>query len=106
MTDSGVCGAEGAGGGSDGVQDGKGRNEEVPQEEFDALKASFPFFSFHRSPNLTVGDCLLNIVFFHTVFETPRVGIFLQLIGFPMGTNCAPTWANLVLHCYERMHPV
>ena len=30
----------------------------------------------------------------HTVFETPRMGIFLQLVGFPIGTNCDPTWGT------------
>ena len=78
----------------------------VPKEEFDFLCAHFPFFAMQYSPDLTVGECLLHIVFFHTVFETPGLGVFLQLIGFPMGTNCAPTWANLVLRFYERLRPL
>ena len=78
----------------------------VPMEEFDSLKAHFPFFSLHHSPDSTAGERLLNDVFFHTVFETPGSGISLQWIGFPVGTNCAPTWTNLVLRFYERMHNV
>ena len=76
----------------------------VPKEESDFLCAHFPFFAMQYSPDLMVGECLLHVVFFHTAFETPGLGIFLQLVGFPMGTNCAPTWANLVLRCYERVH--
>ena len=78
----------------------------VPKEEFDFLCAHFPFFAMQYSPDLTVGECLQHILFFHTVFETPGLSVFLQLIGFPMGTNCAPTWANLVLRVYEWLRPL
>ena len=42
----------------------------------------------------------------HTIFETHGLGIYSQLIGFLIGTNCAPTWANLVFRFYERVHNV
>ena len=28
--------------------------------------------------------------------------LFRQIVGIPMGTNCAPLVADLVLFCYER----
>ena len=28
--------------------------------------------------------------------------IYQQIVGIPMGTNCAPLIANLFLYCYER----
>ena len=28
--------------------------------------------------------------------------IYRQVIGIPMGTNCAPLFADLFLYCYER----
>ena len=28
--------------------------------------------------------------------------VYQQIIGIPMGTNCAPLIADLFLHCYER----
>ena len=31
-----------------------------------------------------------------------RFGTKLQIVGIPIGTNCAPVVADLVLFCYER----
>ena len=28
--------------------------------------------------------------------------LYRQIVGIPMGTNCAPLVADLFLHCYER----
>ena len=28
--------------------------------------------------------------------------VYQQIVGIPMGTNCAPLIANLFLYCYER----
>ena len=28
--------------------------------------------------------------------------VYQQIVGIPMGTNCAPLIADLFLHCYER----
>ena len=28
--------------------------------------------------------------------------VYQQIVGIPMGTNCAPLTADLFLHCYER----
>ena len=40
---------------------------------------------------------MLHIVLTHCCFIAPKPGIFLHLVGFALGTNCAPTWANLVM---------
>ena len=34
------------------------------------------------------------------------VAIFLQLIDFAMRTNCAPSWAQLILRAYEKRSPL
>ena len=28
--------------------------------------------------------------------------VYQQIVGIPMGTNCAPLIADLILYCYER----
>ena len=37
-------------------------------------------------------------------WETHRFGtkLYRQVVGIPMGTNCAPLAADLFLFCYER----
>ena len=41
--------------------------------------------------------CLLNNLYFR--FGTK---LYKQIVGIPMGTNCAPLVADLNLFCYER----
>ena len=41
--------------------------------------------------------CLLDNIYIR--FDTK---LFRQIVGIPMGTNCAPLVADLVLFCYER----
>ena len=53
-----------------------------------------------------LGKFLVNVVFTHCIFLNEGPAIFLQLIGFAMGTNCAPSWAQLVLRAYERCSPL
>ena len=45
-------------------------------------------------------------VFSHTLCHVPGRGIFKQNSGFPMGTNCVPSWSNLVLCYYEFLSPL
>ena len=65
---------------------------------------AFAFYKgwFESTPELTIGELLLNVVYTHCIFENPGVGIFQQLTGWAMGTNAAPTWSTLVLRFYER----
>ena len=51
------------------------------------------------------GEFLLHVIFTHCVFETRGLGVYVQLSGWAMGTNAAPTWANLVLRFYESRVP-
>ena len=48
----------------------------------------------------------MNVVFTHCIFRNEGVAIFLQLMGFAMGTNCAPSWAQLTLRAYEKKSPL
>ena len=32
----------------------------------------------------------------------PKRSLYRQIVGIPMGTNCAPLVADLFLYCYER----
>ena len=48
----------------------------------------------------------MNVVFTHCIFRNEGVAIFLQLMGFTMGTNCAPSWAQLTLRAYEKKSPL
>ena len=74
-------------------------------EEFTMYNPVFPFSTLEYSPVLTIGEFLLHIVFTHCVFEAPGLGVYVQLSGWAMGTNAAPTWANLVLSFYECRVP-
>ena len=64
------------------------------------------FFTSDQVPNCTTWSCetvcdalcfLIDNIFIrngHTIYR--------QVIGIPMGTNCAPLIADLFLYCYER----
>ena len=39
---------------------------------------------------------------FLIIFTSDKVMLYRQIVGIPMGTNCAPFVANLFLFCYER----
>ena len=49
----------------------------------------------------TIAGVLLDFVFHNSAFRCPGVGVLRQRWGWSMGTNCAPTWANLSLRMYE-----
>ena len=42
-------------------------------------------------------NCLLDNIFIRCGSKLYR-----QIVGIPMGTNCAPFVADLLLFCYER----
>ena len=48
----------------------------------------------------------MNVVFTHCIFLKEGVAIFRQLIGFAMGTNGAPSWAQLILRAFESRSPL
>ena len=49
---------------------------------------------------------LFNVVFRHCIFFNEGIGVFLQLVGFAMGTNYAPVWAQLILRMFELRKPL
>ena len=79
---------------------------EMPWDQFVELKTSIPYMNMDYQEHMYLGKFLMNVVFTHCIFLNERVAIFLQLIGFAMGTNCAPSWAQLVLRAYERRSPL
>ena len=40
--------------------------------------------------------------FFDNIFIRFGTKLYRQIVGIPMGTNCAPLIADLFLFCYER----
>ena len=44
-------------------------------------------------------DALHNLL--DNIFERFGSKLYRQIVGIPMGTNCAPLFADLVLFCYE-----
>ena len=79
---------------------------EMPWDQFVELKTSFPYMNMDYQEHMYLGKFLMNVVFTHCVFLNEGVAFFLQLIGFAMGRNCAPSWAQLVLRAYERRSPL
>ena len=68
------------------------------------------FFSSDAVRNYNLWSCqkvcealtfLLDIIYI-----TFGSKLYLQIIGIPMGTNCAPLVADLFLFCYEKLHDV
>ena len=45
-------------------------------------------------------DALHNLL--DNIFINFGSKIYRQMVGFPMGTNCAPLFADLFLFCYKR----
>ena len=43
--------------------------------------------------------CPISLIIFTNRFGTK---LYRQIVGIPMGTNCAPLVADLFLYCYER----
>ena len=78
----------------------------MPWDQFVEMKTSFPYMNVDYQEHMYLGKLLMNVVFTHCIFLNEGVAIFLQLIGFAMGTNCAPSWAQLVLRAYGRRSPL
>ena len=74
----------------------------VSSEDFLLFSAWFPFLDWQYDVTLSLAELLLLIVMKHNVFLAPGLGIYIQMIGFAMGTNCAAVWANLILRFYEK----
>ena len=61
----------------------------------------FPYMNNEPDDSMFLGKFLMNVVFHHCIILNEGIGVFLKLVGFAMGTNCAPAWAQLVLRMYE-----
>ena len=61
--------------------------------------------AFFTSENLNdinyghVRKCVMRSIIFWTIFGSK---LYRQIVGIPMGNNCAPLEADLFLFCYER----
>ena len=69
----------------------------------DALSSSLPYLG-NTCSNHFVGLLVVNYVFHHTIFLNPAVGFYHQKQGWPMGTNAAPAWLQLMLRTFESQH--
>ena len=48
-----------------------------------------------------VRKCVMRSIIFWTIYSLD-LKLYRQIVGIPMGTNCAPLVADLFLFCYER----
>ena len=46
--------------------------------------------------------CEVLTFLFDNIYIRFGIKLFRQIVGIPMGTNCAPLVADLFLFCYER----
>ena len=65
-----------------------------------------PFLLLNNLNDINCGHvrkCVMRSIIFWTIFFI-RFGskLYRQIVGIPMGTNCAPLVADLFLFCYER----
>ena len=65
-----------------------------------------PFFTSEQPKRFKLWSCQKMCDVLHYLFDNIflRFGskLYRQIVGIPMGTNCAPLVANLFLFCYER----
>ena len=65
-----------------------------------------PFFTSEQPKRYKLWSCQKMCDALHYLFENKfiRLGwkLYRQIVGIPMGTNCAPLIADLFLFCYER----
>ena len=65
-----------------------------------------PFFTYEQPKRYKVWSCQKMCDALHYLLDNTfiRFGskLYRQIVGIPMGTNCAPLVADLFLFCYER----
>ena len=66
-----------------------------------------PFLLLNNLNDINCGHvrkCVMLSIFFWTIRIIIRFGskLYRQIVGIPMGTNCAPLVADLFLFCYEK----
>ena len=63
-----------------------------------------PFLLLNNLTDINCGyvkKCVIRSIIFWTIYKIcPK--LYRQIVGIPMGTNCAPLVADLFLFCYER----
>ena len=65
-------------------------------------RAFFTDESYDKYTNWTCEQVCDSLVFLlDNIFVNYADSIYQQVIGIPMGTNCAPLIADLFLYCYE-----
>ena len=78
----------------------------LPVGLFEQCAEALPFLDVIHCGALTLGEFLLAFVFGHTLFVAPGQGLYRQRSGFPMGSNAAPPFANLIDRYYEILCPL
>ena len=67
-----------------------------------SFKSFFSNDTYKNYTNFTCLECINALEFLlDNIFVRFGNTIYRQIIGIPMGTNCAPLIADLFLYCYE-----
>ena len=64
-----------------------------------------PFFTSEQPKRYKLWSCqkMCDIYYLlDNIFIRFGLKLYRQIVGIPMGTNCAPLVADLILFCYER----
>ena len=78
----------------------------MPHALFEQCSKVLLFLDISYHDALTLGEFLLACMFTHTLFVAPGKGLHRQRAGFPMGTNAAAPFANLIDRYYELLCPL
>ena len=74
--------------------------------DMNVIRLHFAFFTsdVHKNYNLwsCQNVCEALVYLLDNIFIRFRTKLYRQIIGIPMGTNCAPLVADLFQFCYER----
>ena len=64
------------------------------------------FFTFEQPKGYKLWSCQIMCDALHYLLDNIFIrfgsNLYRQIVGIPMGTNCAPFVADLFLFCYER----
>ena len=74
----------------------------VKREETLYLACNDKISSYHRRYKLWSCQNVSDALSYMYILDNIYIKIDTQVVGIPMGTNCAPLVADLLLFCYER----
>ena len=76
---------------------------DTPTSKFAEIKAISPAIPLNGDNKYTANDiCKMTEFLVDNIYVRFGGQLFQQMVGIPMGTNCAPLLADLFLHSYEN----